>query len=94
MPYHVQVQELPLTYWDPAVLLPVVIEHTIDERSPLYGHTSQTLEVRLAGGTVILCPVSFVRYPAMCPAALPRVDECMHRLVSVSIIRLHGSLKH
>jgi hypothetical protein len=45
----VQVQELQLLFNDPALLLPVVIEHTLDERSPLYGHTTQSLEV-LRGG--------------------------------------------
>lgn len=27
------------------LLLPVVLEHTIDERSPLFGHTSESLTV-------------------------------------------------
>jgi hypothetical protein len=31
------VQPLPLHYVDATLLLPVVAEHTIDERSPLYG---------------------------------------------------------
>ena len=30
---------------DLMLLLPVVIEHTIDERSPLYGHTHESLSV-------------------------------------------------
>lgn len=29
------------------LLLPVVIEHTIDERSPLFGHTHDSLAVSL-----------------------------------------------
>eukprot|EP00775_Hariotina_reticulata_P012503 gene12503-12638_t len=33
----VMVQPLPLHYLDATLLLPVVVEHTIDERSPLYG---------------------------------------------------------
>jgi Inward rectifier potassium channel C-terminal domain len=33
----VLVQPLPLHYLDETLLLPVVVEHTIDERSPLYG---------------------------------------------------------
>jgi hypothetical protein len=45
------VQELPLHYYDHNMLLPVVVEHTIDERSPLYGHTSQSLEVRPSSTT-------------------------------------------
>jgi hypothetical protein len=34
-----QVQDLPLHFQDETLLLPVVVEHTIDERSPLYGTT-------------------------------------------------------
>eukprot|EP00882_Tetradesmus_deserticola_P015111 GHRQ01016088.1.p1 GENE.GHRQ01016088.1~~GHRQ01016088.1.p1 ORF type:complete len:387 (+),score=150.80 GHRQ01016088.1:751-1911(+) len=40
----VDVQPLPLHFLDATLLLPVVVEHTIDERSPLYGHTSESLE--------------------------------------------------
>uniref|UniRef100_A0A383WNJ7 Inward rectifier potassium channel C-terminal domain-containing protein n=1 Tax=Tetradesmus obliquus TaxID=3088 RepID=A0A383WNJ7_TETOB len=40
----VGVTPLPLHYLDATLLLPVVVEHTIDERSPLYGHTSESLE--------------------------------------------------
>jgi hypothetical protein len=32
-----QVQDLPLHFMDQTLLLPVVVEHTVDERSPLYG---------------------------------------------------------
>jgi hypothetical protein len=49
----VLVQDLPLHYLDENMLLPVVVEHTVDERSPLYGHTNQSLVVsfRRAGTT-------------------------------------------
>lgn len=36
-PFSLQVQDLPLHFLDSTLLLPVVVEHTIDERSPLYG---------------------------------------------------------
>jgi len=36
---------LTLHHYDRSLLVPVVVEHTIDERSPLYGHTHDTLEV-------------------------------------------------
>ena len=39
----VLVQDLPLNYTDKFMLLPVVVEHTVDERSPLYGHTRASL---------------------------------------------------
>eukprot|EP00967_Tisochrysis_lutea_P019103 scaffold21684_cov18-Tisochrysis_lutea.AAC.2 len=38
-------QELRIDYLDPTLLLPVCVEHTIDERSPLHGHTQQSLAV-------------------------------------------------
>ena len=39
MSYGAQVQDLPLHFMDQTLLLPVVVEHTVDERSPLYGET-------------------------------------------------------
>jgi hypothetical protein len=36
-PWCPQVQDLPLHFQDKTLLLPVVVEHTVDERSPLYG---------------------------------------------------------
>lgn len=39
-----QVQDLPLHFLDATLLLPVVVEHTIDERSPLYGETETKAE--------------------------------------------------
>lgn len=33
----VLVQQINLHYLDATLLLPVVVEHTVDERSPLYG---------------------------------------------------------
>lgn len=38
---------LSIGYVDGMLLLPLTIEHTIDERSPLYGHTYDTLMVGL-----------------------------------------------
>lgn len=38
---------LNIGYVDGMLLLPLTIEHTIDERSPLYGHTYDSLMVRL-----------------------------------------------
>jgi hypothetical protein len=43
-PVGVTAQELTLTGGDPSLLIPAVWEHTVDERSPLYGHTHETLE--------------------------------------------------
>ncbi len=43
-----QVRADPLELTPPApllLLLPVVMEHTVDERSPLFGHTSDSLTV-------------------------------------------------
>ncbi len=41
---HHPLQELPLHHYDTSLLTPVVAEHTVDERSPLYGHTHDSLE--------------------------------------------------
>ena len=48
---HVPVRMEPLNISDPTdllLLLPVTAEHTIDERSPLFGHTHESLTVRPA----------------------------------------------
>ncbi|KAK9825397.1 hypothetical protein WJX81_000403 [Elliptochloris bilobata] len=39
----VRVEELNIGYIDGMLLLPLIIEHTIDERSPLIGHTFESL---------------------------------------------------
>ena len=39
-------EELEISYSDGLMLLPVTVEHVIDEKSPLYGHTHDTLLVR------------------------------------------------
>ncbi len=48
------------------LLLPTVVEHTIDERSPLYGHTHDSLVVSRA---------RWQRNPALCMLLLPFVVE-------------------
>ncbi len=75
----VTVHELPLTGLDPALLLPVTLEHTVDERSPLWGQTQHSLEVRGWGACV-------------CTRGRPREDFCraaMWRRESRN--RLHGT---
>lgn len=42
-----RVEELEVTFSDGLMLLPVTVEHTIDEKSPLYGHNHETLMVSL-----------------------------------------------
>lgn len=42
----VRIEELDIGYIDGMLLLPLVVEHGIDERSPLYGHTFESLRVR------------------------------------------------
>lgn len=41
----VRIEELDIGYIDGMLLLPLVVEHGIDERSPLYGHTFESLRV-------------------------------------------------
>lgn len=43
----VRIEELDLGYIDGMLLLPLVVEHTIDERSPIYGHTYDSLTVSI-----------------------------------------------
>jgi len=49
-------EELEISYSDGLMLLPVTVEHVIDEKSPLYGHTHETLLVRgkVSWGVTIL----------------------------------------
>jgi hypothetical protein len=46
-------QELTLSYKDRTLLLPVTIEHTVDERSPLFGHTQESLRALNAEVVVV-----------------------------------------
>ena len=39
----VRIEELDIGYIDTMLILPLIIEHTIDERSPLCGHTHDSL---------------------------------------------------
>jgi Inward rectifier potassium channel C-terminal domain len=41
-----RVEQLDIAYIDGMLLLPITIEHTIDETSPLCGHTYDSLSVR------------------------------------------------
>ena len=41
-----RVEELAVSFSDGLMLLPVTVEHIIDERSPLHGHNHDTLMVR------------------------------------------------
>ncbi len=43
----VRIEELDIGYIDGMLLLPLVVEHSIDERSPLYGHTYESLRVHV-----------------------------------------------
>lgn len=42
-----RIEELEVSFSDGLMLLPVTVEHTIDEKSPLHGHNHETLMVRL-----------------------------------------------
>ena len=41
-----QVEQLDINYGQGMMLLPITVEHTIDERSPLWGHSHDSLLVR------------------------------------------------
>jgi hypothetical protein len=59
-----QVQDLPLHFMDSTLLLPVVVEHTIDERSPLYGGCSLAPQP-LMPGAASFCPLAHVLTDAL-----------------------------
>lgn len=40
-----QVEQLEINYSEGMMLLPITVEHTIDERSPLWGHSHDSLLV-------------------------------------------------
>jgi Inward rectifier potassium channel C-terminal domain len=40
------VEQLDINYGQGMMLLPITVEHTIDERSPLWGHSHDSLLVR------------------------------------------------
>jgi len=42
-----QVEQLEISYSQGMMLLPITVEHTIDERSPLWGHSHDSLLVRI-----------------------------------------------
>ena len=61
----VRVESIELDYIDGMLLLPLIIEHTIDERSPLCGHTHASLiqmraevVVTFEGTTEVCCIMS------------------------------------
>ena len=60
----IRMESLQVSYpTDIMLLLPVVIEHTIDERSPLYGHTHDSLMVR---PTRLSCRTGICSYGNCC----------------------------
>ena len=58
-----RIEELDIGYIDGMLLLPLIQEHTIDERSPLCGHTHDSLMA------VSICPWSNVHMSS------PKTDE-------------------
>ena len=63
----VRIEELDIGYIDGMLLLPLVVEHGIDERSPLYGHTYESLRV---------CSLSNLTGLMQCAALLHRKKPC------------------
>lgn len=53
------VQQLDMSSYDDLFVVPTLVEHVIDESSPLFGHTRETLEV-LAAGTMCSWICTFV----------------------------------
>jgi hypothetical protein len=70
-----QVQDLPLHFMDSTLLLPVVVEHTIDERSPLYGTCSLAPQPPMPSA-VSVCPSAHVVTDA--GGVVTRYTELLH----------------
>ncbi len=62
-----KIENLNIGYIDGMLLLPLVEEHNIDERSPLCGHTHQTL-----------MSVSFATALASCKRSIKLLDSFIH----------------
>ena len=65
-------EELELDFNEGMMLLPITAEHTIDERSPLWGHSHDSLQVPPRGA---------LRPTRRCPASAP---SARHMLSIVS----------
>lgn len=89
-------QELTISYKDPTLLLPVIVEHIIDEASPLYGHTQQSLEVRPTlhwhGAEAVLCgsEACWNQPPSEFTALVPCMPRCHSPLIHQPAQTSHG----
>ena len=68
----VRSEELDLGNIDGLLLLPITIEHTIDERSPLCGHTHDSLEALNAEVVVTFEGTTEMGAPAWSPGCIQR----------------------
>ena len=59
----VRIEDLDIGYIDGMLLLPLVVEHGIDERSPLYGHTYESLRVGAGSSARAVCAASLGLVP-------------------------------
>ena len=73
---HIPVRMEPLQISDPndlLLLLPVTAEHTIDERSPLFGHTHESLTVSASAEGIHVQEAGLASdWPCSNTSAMPR----------------------
>lgn len=72
-----RVEPLEVDYIDGMLLLPLIIEHTVDERSPLCGHTHQSLSDMNAEIVVTFEGTTEVRNRSIkrCKQEVPRIGR-------------------
>ncbi len=75
----VRIESLEIGYIDGQLLLPLIEEHTIDERSPLCGHTYMSLR------SVSSCdvPSANLQPPSSTLQTTPAFNTCKHDVVHV-----------
>ncbi|GBF90042.1 hypothetical protein Rsub_02750 [Raphidocelis subcapitata] len=94
-PAELAIQELSLQHHDPLLLMPVVAEHTIDERSPLYGHTHESLEACGAEVVVTFDGVNELGYTFTARRSyLPSEMHWGHTFVAVIARAARGATRH
>lgn len=78
----VRIESLDIGYIDGQLLLPLIEEHTIDERSPLCGHTYMSLKsVRLVPAALLVAADSMPPAP-VAPCIAPEVSSCFAALLA------------
>lgn len=91
----VQVEELELEYNEGVMLLPIMAQHTIDERSPLWGHSHDSLQAAGAEVVVVFEGISeFGGLFSTRQSYLPREVHWGYQFVQIVHCAKAGSSQH